>query len=76
MIATHKGIQAFAAQTRLGTKEPDRLTTCNTVQSKKRFLLKTSKVNLAENDKKIYMKEITVPKNIELSSSRGVRGLT
>ena len=49
-------------------KEPDHLTTCDTVQSKTSAFC--SKVNpLVENGKKSYMKEITVPKNIEPSSA-------
>ena len=38
--ATHERYHDFTAPTWLGAKEPDHLTTCNTVESKKRLLLK------------------------------------
>ena len=35
MTATHEGYHAFTAPTWLVTKEPDHLTTCNTVESER-----------------------------------------
>ena len=35
MIATHKGYHAFTAPTCLVAKEPNHLTTCNTVESER-----------------------------------------
>ena len=63
MTATHKGYHAFTAPTWLVAKEPDNLTTCNTVESERVLFT----VNHAENDRKFYIKEIAVPRNIEPS---------
>ena len=62
MTATHQGYHAFTAPKWLGAKEPDHLTTCNTVESERCVV--RSKVNHAENDQKFYRKEMAVPKNI------------
>ena len=66
MTATHKGYHAFTVPTRLGAKEPDQLTTCNAVESE-RVSAVCSKVNHAEENWKLYMKAMAVPKSIEPS---------
>ena len=52
-----------------GAKEPDHWTTCNTVEYEGALLLKSQPYKMGPE---IFMKEITVPKNIALSDCRAV----
>ena len=66
---THQGCHFFTAPTWLGAKEPDHWTTCNTVEYEGALLLKSQPYKMGPE---IFMKEITVPKNMALSDCRAV----
>ena len=73
MTATYEGYHAFTDTTWLGVKEPNRLATCNAVESEK-SLFAQRPINHVEDDQKLYMKEIAVPKNIAPSCCAGELG--
>ena len=67
MTATHKGYHAFTASNWLVAKEPDHLTTCNTVETER--VLFTQRSTMQKKDPKLYMRARAVPINIEPSNS-------